>query len=138
MKSPLLSALSQCKASSIIDADLLEAAFAFLSFLKHQDLLDQFIARTHSHSALIASSQDVAPILEATLGGFQELGKERIDEILRVVKGKEVDVNIQAKLLELGKSLVKISIRHLHAIGNVPPPPVDVAKMAELYGIKNL
>lgn len=133
MKQPLLRALSHCKASSaIIDADLLEGAFAFLTFMNHQDLLDQFIARTHQHWELIAVSKDVAPILEATLGGFQELGKDRIDEILRIVKGEHVDLAIQNKLHELGKSLVKIAIRHLHATGN---SPVVVSKMAALYNL---
>ncbi len=131
MKDPILSAISQCK-SSLISSDLVEAAFAFLTIMNHQDLLDTFIKRTHQHWELIAMSKDVTPILDSVLGGFEELGKERIAEIQRVVKDKEVNNEVQAQILILGKSLVKIAIRHLQATGSTI---VNVGLMARLYDL---
>jgi hypothetical protein len=135
MKAPILDAIQQCKKSppSLISADLVEGAFGFVGFMNHQELLDAFIARTHQHWELIAKTTDVAPVLESVLGGFEELGTERCGEILRVVKNDEVDKEVQKKLLDLGRSLVKIGIRHLQAVGS---KEVDVKRMAQLYQLK--
>ncbi len=129
MKAPLLVAVSQCK-STLVTSDLLELAFSFLTFVNHQELIDTFIDRTHQHWELIATTQDVSVILDAALGGFQELGKDRIAEIQRIVKDKEVDSAIQVKLLNIGRSLVKIAIRELQAVGSAK---INVPKMAKLY-----
>lgn len=131
MKSPLIQAIVSRKTpSTVISPDIIEAAFTFLAFMNHQELLDTFIERTHVHWEIIATSKEVSPILDAVLGGFDELGKDRIEEIKKIVQNKEVDVEIQAKLLNLGKSLVRIAIRHLQVTGS---SIINVKKMSQVY-----
>lgn len=138
LKKPILDAISQCKKSppTLISPQLLEGAFAIISLMPHKDLFDEFIQRTHSHWTVIGVSKEVGPILNVVLGGFQELGSDRIAEILRVVNEKEVDVEVQQKLLVLGKSLVKIALRHLNDNPRIATSlSIDVAKMAKLYNL---
>lgn len=135
LKSPLLLALSQCK-STFITADVIEGAFALLSFIDSQVQLDQFIDRTHCFWELIAKSSDVEPILDAALGGFKELGEECTVEIKRIAKNKEVDSDVQGKILNIGRSLVKIAIRELQATGSTTAvSAADLTKMAKLYNL---
>ncbi len=134
IKPPILQALSQSKGtqSSLVNSEVVEAAFLLLAYAGRQELLDTFIERTHTHWELIASSKDVSPIIDTILGGFQELGSDRITEIKRIVKEKEVDPEIQFKVFNIGKSLVKIAIRHLQAVGS---ETIDIQKMARLYDL---
>lgn len=133
MKAPILTAISQshCK-STLISPDLVTGAFTIISFMDKQDLLNKFIERTQCNWELIATcGDDVAPVVENVLKGFQELGTELIDEILRVVKAKEVDIAVQKQILDLGRSLVRIAIRYLQQEGKE-----DVTEMAKLYKIQ--
>lgn len=138
MKQPIVDAINQCKNSppTLIGTDLVELAFLMANSMDHQALFDLFIDRTHEQWSLIASSQDVAAVLKPTLAGFEELGADRIAEILRVVKDKEVDAEIQKKLLNLGRSLVKISLRYIHETKPAnAPKSINVPAMAGLYGL---
>lgn len=136
MKQPIIDAIGQCKKSpaTLINADLVDLAFMMAGAVKHQDLLDMFIQRTHTHWTLIARSQDVATVLEPVLAGFEEMGVDRIQEILRVVKDGDVDTEIQKKLLTLGRSLVKIALRHLNE-KPMPGTTIDVHAMAKLFAL---
>lgn len=138
MKEPILKAISQCKGASpsLISAELVEGAFGLLVFMDHQELLNSFIERTHQHWEIIAKSKDVAPIIDSVLGGFQELGAERIAEVKRVVKDRQVDIAIQQQLLDLGRSLVKIAIKYLHGVQHPGGHTIDVEAMAKLYALK--
>lgn len=131
MKEPLSIALRQCKSVQLINPELLEGAFGFLTLLgNHQEIMDTFIARTHEHWEFISLTNDPEEILKNVLGCFKELGQDRIDEVLKVVSGKEVETAIQKNLVALGKTLVKISIRYLHEVNS---KIVDVPHMAKLY-----
>lgn len=130
MKEPLLSVVS--KKGSIIGPDLVELAFGVLKFAQHQEVLDTFIDRTHQHWELIATTDDVSLVLNTTLSGFQELGADRIAEIQRMVKDKEVDPAVQKVLLDRGRSLVKIALRHLHALNS---SLVNVRRLAKMYNL---
>lgn len=130
MKEPLLSVVS--KKGSIIGPDLVELAFGVLKFAQHQEVLDTFIERTHQHWELIATTDDVSLVLNTTLGGFQELGADRIAEIQRMVKDKEVDPAVQKVLLDRGRSLVKIALRHLYALNS---SLVNVRRLAKMYNL---
>lgn len=137
MKQPIMEAVKQCKNSQIINPELVELGFKAASLVSHQYMLDMFIERTHPNWVLISHSQDVVTVLKPTLSGFQELGTSLIDEILRVVESEGVDMEIQKKLLTLGRSLVKISLRYLHE--NRPPnapPDIDIPAVARLYGLE--
>lgn len=129
LKDPLLGVVSQ---GSVIGPELVEVAFRVLKFAQHQEVLDTFIARTHQHWELIATTDDVSLVLNTALGAFQELGADRIAEIQRMVKDKEVDPAVQKVLLDRGRSLVRISLRHLHSIGS---SLVDVKRLARLYNL---
>lgn len=133
MKEPLTTIVAQCqKSGSIIGPDLVELAFGVLKFANHQEVLDTFVDRTHQHWELIAKTEDVSLVLNTALGAFQELGADRITEIQRMVKDKEVDPVLQKVLLDRGRSLVKIALRHLHAINS---SLVNTRRIAKLYNL---
>lgn len=141
MKQPIVDAIAQCKKSpsELISVELVELAFLLAGAMSHQELLDAFIERTHIYWNIIATSKDVAAVLEPVLSGFKEMGEDRVQEILRVVKDKEVDTKIQERLLTLGKSLVKIALREVHAAQQKCPSSLPSVKnvhaTAKLYDL---
>lgn len=132
MKGPLCEILMS-KSTSTIQPELLDGAFAVLMIMDKQMLMDIFIARTHEHWEFIASTDDPELILRNVLVCFKELGEERVQEVLRIVKEGGIKPETQKQLLTLGKSLVKISIKYLREIDS---KLVDTAYLGKLYNLK--
>jgi hypothetical protein len=135
MKQPLLDA---CVATGgrYFDSGIIEMAFGFLSLAGRQDLMSQFIKRTHHHWLSIAHSKDVATIVKTIFASFPELDSGTLDGILSMVKSPEISLEEKMEILKLGKSLIKISLRHLHLTPEDVPGQLNVQELVKAYDIK--